>query len=269
MNDLANITLAKGNHPGEGTCDNPERCFWEQYNWLTRQKHTDSCPPGVSPVLHAFGMRLNDRLPDAKRQELKRFLPNGTDRLAGTAHDGKDETRAMIAANWALHTGARAWLTAAGMDDETAAIDAIAPATDRAALIAARPAIRDLSDRLWDKRAAAYAGLRAKVRAKLAETGSAAAAAAAAADAVADAAAVADAVADAAAAAVAVAAEVADAAAAAAANWSATYSKTYKAVYDAAKKAVEDKYGHTIAGIQDSAIALYDVLITGEWPAAA
>jgi hypothetical protein len=207
--NLANITLAKGAHPRDGDCGNPERCLFEWYNWLTRQRHTDACPPGVSRVLHAFGMRLNDRLPDTKRQELKRFLPNGTDRLAGTAHDGKDETRALIAANWALHTGARAWLAAAGLDDETAAIDAIPVALDRAALIAARPAIRDISDRLWTKRTAAYTDLRAKVRAKLAETKPPDAVA----DAVADAAAVAVAVADAAADAVAVAdaAAVADA----------------------------------------------------------
>jgi hypothetical protein len=54
-----------------------------------------------------------------------------------------------------------------------------------------------------------------------------------------------------------------------AAPWRTTYSKTYEAVYPAAKKAVEDKYGPTITEIQDSAIALYDVLITGEWPTAA
>ena len=100
--DLTAITLAKGDHDGD--CDNPERCLFEWYNWLTRQQHTDSCPPGVSPVLYAYGVRLNDCLPDDRRQELRRFLPNGDDRLAGTAGDGKDETRSLIALDWLIRT---------------------------------------------------------------------------------------------------------------------------------------------------------------------
>ena len=100
--DLTAITLAKGDHDGD--CDNPERCLFEWYNWLTRQQHTDSCPPGVSPVLCAYGVRLNDCLPDDRRQELRRFLPNGDDRLAGTAGDGKDETRSLIALDWLIRT---------------------------------------------------------------------------------------------------------------------------------------------------------------------
>ena len=170
MTATENITLARGAHPEQGECADPERCLFEWYNWLTRHQHTDSCPPGVSPVLHTFGMRLNDRLPDAKRQQLRKFLPNGTDPLAGTANDGFDETRVLIAANWALHSGARAWLAAAGLDDEVAALDALPVFTDRAALSTALPAIRAIRDRLWTKRTAAYTDLRAKVRAKLAET---------------------------------------------------------------------------------------------------
>ena len=56
MTDLAQITLAKGAH--DDTCDDPQRCLFEWYNFLTRAKHTDACPPGVSPILHRFGMQL-------------------------------------------------------------------------------------------------------------------------------------------------------------------------------------------------------------------
>ena len=80
------IVLYHGIHSGgeQDDCGNPERCFFEWYNWLTRSQHTDKCPPGVSPVLHQMGMHLNDAFGDEARQALVRFLPNGDDRLAGT-----------------------------------------------------------------------------------------------------------------------------------------------------------------------------------------
>ena len=101
------IWLAKGSHPG---CDDPERCLFEWYNHLDRGIHTGACPPGVSPVLHVYGMRLNDCLPDDKRQQLARWLPNGTSPLAGTAGDGKDQARGYIALDWIVRTYLPAWL---------------------------------------------------------------------------------------------------------------------------------------------------------------
>jgi len=86
------ITLYPGGHADE-QCRNGERCLFEWYNWLDRRSNTDSCPPGVSPLLHSFGMTLNDRLPDGKRQQLAILLPNGVSPLAGTAGDGHDERR--------------------------------------------------------------------------------------------------------------------------------------------------------------------------------
>jgi len=181
--DLTAITLAKGNH--QGNCENPERCLFEWYNWLTRQQHTDSCPPGVSPVLHVYGMRLNDCLPDDRRQELRRFLPNGADRLAGTAGDGKDETRSLIALDWLIRTYLPAWLDLARLDDAAAAVRALSriDGMDAAHLAgpvvrAARDAARDAAwDAAWDAardaaraaaRAAAWAAARAAARAVLA-----------------------------------------------------------------------------------------------------
>lgn len=94
--DHATITLAKGGHDGEDSCGgSPQRCLFEWYSWLTRDEHTDACPPGVSRVLHSFGIALNDLLPDDRRQELVRYLPNGTSPLAGT-DDGRDEARGYL-----------------------------------------------------------------------------------------------------------------------------------------------------------------------------
>jgi hypothetical protein len=163
MTDLKNITLAKGSHaPPADDCTAPEGCIFENYNWRTRHVWTDDCPPGVSPVLHKLGIRLNDTLPDDKRQALKAYLPNGTSPLAGTRGDGLDDTRVAMAVDWALHSCARAWLAAGGLD--TAALDAIPAITDRATLLAARPAIREIRGQLLDRRHAIYADLRSRVR---------------------------------------------------------------------------------------------------------
>ena len=258
MTDLKNITLAKGQHAGD--CDDPERCLFEWYNFLARAEHTDRCPPGVSPVLHVFGMRLNDALPDDRRQELRRYLPNGTSPLAGTAADGKDTARAWIAADWVIRTVVPAWLELAGLDSDAEKLRQL-PRVDGAEVArGARVTIRAAKDNAYAARTEAWKKIRAYADADAAAYAAAyaAAAAAAAADAYAAAAAYADA--DAAA----YAAAYADAAAAAAADRRLMYDQVYKA----SREAAAARLAPVAAVVQDSAIALYDVLITGEWPAA-
>jgi hypothetical protein len=117
------ITLYNGSHPAPpAECDNPERCFFEWYNWLTRGEHTDGLPPGVSPVLHQMGMHLNDAFGNDTRQALVRFLPNGDDRLAGTEGDGKDETRGYMALDWLVRVHLPAWLELAGLTADASAL---------------------------------------------------------------------------------------------------------------------------------------------------
>src|SRR6516165_2280351 len=148
--DMATLTLAKGAH---ATCDDG-MCLFEAYNQITRHRQTDACPPGVSPVLHVYGLRLNDALPDDRRQELKRYLPNGADVLAGTADDGLDETRAWMALDWLIRTYAPAWLDLAGLAAEASALRELPRITDDATAEAARSA--------WDAaRAAAWDAARA------------------------------------------------------------------------------------------------------------
>jgi len=286
MTDLKNITLAKGQHAGD--CDDPERCLFEWYNFLARAEHTDRCPPGVSPVLHVFGMRLNDALPDDRRQELRRYLPNGTSPLAGTAADGKDTARAWIAADWVIRTVVPAWLELAGLDSDAEKLRQL-PRVDGAEVArGARVTIRAAKDNAYAARTEAWKKIRAYADADAAAYAAAYAAAAAAADAYAAAYAYADAdaAAYAAAYAAAAAAAAADAYAAAAAYadadaaaYAAAYADAaaaaaadrrlmYDQVYKASREAAAARLAPVAAVVQDSAIALYDVLITGEWPAA-
>jgi len=234
VNDTA-ITLARGGHDEPpADCDNPERCLFEWYNWLVHQRHTDDKPPGVSPVLHVFGMRLNDALPDDRRQELAGFLPNGQDRLAGTENDGKDETRGYIALDWLIRTYTPAWLDLAGLTAEAAALRDLRRIADLVAAQAAGPVVRDARGRA----AAAWAAARAAAWAAAWDAAGAAAWAAAG-----------DAARDAA--------------------WAAAGDAAGDAARDAAGDAARAKLAPTVAEFQTSAIALYDVLITGEWPAGA
>jgi hypothetical protein len=103
------ITLSIGAHDYDGTKDCP-RCLFEAYNLIKHAVFTDDCPEGVSPVLYAFGVRLNDCLPDKTRQALTRYLPNGTDPLAGTEGDGKDGTRSYMALDWLIRVYLLRWL---------------------------------------------------------------------------------------------------------------------------------------------------------------
>jgi len=67
-----------------------------------------SSPPTVrvSPVLIALGHGLNDVLPDALRQILVSYIP----RLIGTAGDGQDPVRGCRIADWLIQVYTAAWL---------------------------------------------------------------------------------------------------------------------------------------------------------------
>ena len=149
------VILAAGAHESDGTDDCP-RCLFEAYNWIKQHQFTDSCPPGVSPVLHAFGMRLNDCLGDATRQALVRYLPNGADPLDGTAGDGRDETRGYIALDWLIRTHLLRFLELTPrLADHADAVRALARIDSIESACAAGPVVRAAGAAAWDAARAA------------------------------------------------------------------------------------------------------------------
>jgi hypothetical protein len=241
------IVLAKGSHPGDPGA-NAERCLFEWYNWLTRHQHTDDRPPGVSPVLHRFGMSLNDALPDDTRQQLVRYLPNGVDRLGGTEGDGKDEVRGYLALDWLVRAYLPAWLDLAGLAGESSALRGLAPVRHMEAASAAGPVVRAASAKAnaaWDA-AWAAAGDAAGDAAWDAARAAAWAAAWAAARA---------------------AAWDAARAAAWAAAWAAAGDAAGAAAWAAARDAAGAKLASTVALLQADAILLYDRMIAGVFDA--
>ena len=88
-------------------------CLLEAAAWLAGKLHTDH-PRCVSPVLAAFGRKLNDTLSQDDRQRLKPYLPL----MLNTAGDGKDQARAYMALDWLTRTCLAAALDLAGLADQ-------------------------------------------------------------------------------------------------------------------------------------------------------
>ena len=270
--DPDTIRLARGSHRD---CEDG-MCLFEGYNVLKYGTHTDRCPDDVSPVLHRFGLGLNDALPDEPRQRLAVYLPRPgrPSPLDGTAGDGLDEVCRHMAVDWSVRVVAPLWLDAAGRLEVAAELRGWAPITDAAGRAAAGSRLREIADECWAARREALAKAREQVAAAAADAAYDAAAAAAY-DAAYDAAAVAAAVAVADAAAAAVAAAVAfadadadavaaavafadaDADAAAAAAWSETYNRVYRDT----KARLLERYAPVAEQVHTSAIGLFARMI--------
>lgn len=115
-------------HLDRGAHESPEEglCLLEAVAYIAGQAHTDH-PPCVSRLLGSFGRALNDELPDDKRQRLVSLVTL----LPGTAGDGHDPERRLLAVNWLIHTCAPAWLRRAGLDEEAQQVQALPRFRDR------------------------------------------------------------------------------------------------------------------------------------------
>ena len=234
--DLDHVHLARGSH---GTCENGEVCFWEAHNLAFHDKPTDACPDDVSPLLHRFAMRLNDRLTDTKRQELAPFIAQ----VRGTRADGLDAERRRIMLAWYTSENLRGFVDNQDLAD---ALEQFGNATTAGEYRVVSKRLYKIRDAAWARRRQSLTELRAKVKAEVLKRQPAAAA-----------------VADAAADAVAVAAADAAADAAAAAVQS-SYNATYKASYKAARKVYDERFESHHGPLEDSAIALFRAVIKPE-----
>jgi hypothetical protein len=246
--DIDTLTLAKGAHD----CDDPAACLMEARALLLGRKKTDDRPPGTSPILHNFGISLNDAMADEKRQQLKRFLPrDGVDPLGGTEGDGQDEARGYLALDWLVRTYTPAFLDLrpelAGVAAELRSLRRI---VDLSAAQSAGPVVRSAKSKATAGDTAGAAVRDAAWAAALAAAG--------------------DAAGDAAGAAVRAAAGDAAGDAVRAAAWDAALAAAGAAAGDAAGAAAGDAaraaLAPTVDRLQDSAIELYAAMIN---PAAA
>ena len=139
--DIDTVVLAKGAHDSreDGVC------LLEAVAWWAGKAHTDH-PPCVSPVLATFGRSWNDGLDDRARQELRRFIPL----LPGTAEDGLDPARGLLAADWLIRVYLPAFLDAAGLAGHASGLRELAPIIISNRAAAAAPQISAARDAAWD-----------------------------------------------------------------------------------------------------------------------
>ena len=221
--DIGALTLTKGAHDSreDGVC------LLEAVAWWAGKEHTD-CPACVSPVLAAFGRSWNDGLDDGARQELRRFIPL----LPGTAEDGLDVARGLLALDWLTRVCLPAFLDAAGLTGHAADLRRLAPVTTSEDARTAQPRIDAAGaaarDAAWDAAwAAAWDAARDAVR---------------------------DAVWDA----------VRAAAWDAARDAADSDEDQYQAAYAAAKPLIEEKFAPVTTGLQQSALLMLERLIEVE-----
>ena len=126
-------------------------CIMEAASWIAGEPFSDH-PECVSPVIGAFLRNWNDQLDAPGRQALKWLIPL----TIGTA-DTHDEERGWMAVDWLIRVHTPAWLELAGVKDSAAALRALRPLQDLAALNASRPTINAARSAAAAARAAAWA----------------------------------------------------------------------------------------------------------------
>ena len=277
------IASLGGLHLDNGSHRDPEQghCLMEAVSMFAKEPFTDE-PTCVSPYLRRFGIGLNDRANDQRRQDLQRFIPL----VVGTAGDGLDEQRRWLAADHITKVLTPKWLDRANLPELAAKLRNLTPITDHASWLEARKAITEVRDITWPLRQSRWQTIRDAAvnawRENQSADAVAVAVAVAAADAVADAVAAADAAAAAAADADAAAAAAADAAAAAAADaaaaaaadadadarfsdrWWTVRNATYADVYPKIRALYEERFGDLVAESWNDALDLYERLIAPE-----
>lgn len=234
------FTLDSGSHryPAAGAC------FNELASLLAGEPFSDA-PACVSPVVRRFGMVLNDRLDDERRQLLRPFVL----RSLGTAGDGRDQERVRMCNEWLLRRTLPPLLDAAGRPDAAQSLRGL-PADLTVENV--RRAIWQARDDAWEARQKAMRKLRDRIRAELAKR-------AADADAIA---ADADAIAIAAAAIPAAVAVAAVAAADAAGDVSGGgYWKVYGAVKAKVREIIQPKVHELVEPLFPSALELLDRML--------
>ncbi len=115
--DPDSLRLDSGNHSGH--------CLMEAVSMFAKEPFGDA-PKCVSPYLRSFGITLNDRATDHRRQDLRQFIPL----VVGTAGDGLDDVRRWLAVDHVTHITTPRWLDAAGLHQHADALRALPPITD-------------------------------------------------------------------------------------------------------------------------------------------
>jgi len=148
-------SLSSGGHDSIGD----GMCVVEAVSYIAGEPWTDS-PRCVCPVIAAFLRNWNDSLPsDAERDRLLKPLIQV---IVGTRSTPEVEhRRATMAADWLIRVQTPAWLRAAKLEQQAAALEALPEITDSALCTSLMPtlqAVRSDAAAAWDAAWAAAGG---------------------------------------------------------------------------------------------------------------
>src|SRR3989442_1035962 len=122
---LDSIELKSGSHKSRRN----GVCVMELVAWVANEPHSDH-PACSSPVITAFLIRLNDRLPHEDRQRLKVLIPV----VIGTrANAATEEKRRWMLTDFAVRVALPAYLRACGFTAEVDVLVGLAKIVGRAA----------------------------------------------------------------------------------------------------------------------------------------
>lgn len=138
-------------------------CFTELASVLAGEPFSSS-PECVSPVIRRFGITLNDRLPDEKRQRLRPYVL----RSLGTAGDGRDDERIRMCREWAVEKVIPELLDRAGLTADATMLRELAP---DATVTEVRQAIRAARGAAWASWSTTRQAIRERVREAARERG--------------------------------------------------------------------------------------------------
>jgi hypothetical protein len=147
------IRLYSGGHDA----NTGKMCFNEAIAFIAGERHS-AMPVCASPVVRRFGMVLNDRLDDKRRQLLRPFVL----RSLGTALDGRDEERREMCTQWLLEH-LPALLERAGLPNAAKQIRDLDMPPTLAEQNVLR-VLRSVRDQAWEARQKAFAPLRQQIR---------------------------------------------------------------------------------------------------------
>ena len=229
--DTTVLTVGKHTSPKDGMC------WAELVAYIAGEPHSDH-PTCTSSVLADMGRKLNDSLPDDKRQ---RLVPL-TVEAVGTAVDGHDQARGLLAMDWLIRVYTPTWLRLAGLEAEAVSLEGLPTIVSWGDVEAAVPVIK-------------AAEVQAKVASSAANSAASSAASSVASSAAYSVAAHSAAYSAASSAAYSVASSAASSAAHSAA-YSVAHSVASSAAYSVAYSAATSALAPTVDTLQDSAIEL-------------
>ncbi len=137
FSSIEEIKLSRGSHssPQEGLC------ILEMVSWFAGEKHSDK-PDCACPVLGAYAINLNDRMPDDVRDRLlKPLVPL----ISGTRDKASERPRAEFLAMWTVNKILPAVLRKQGFADHAAACENARTLVEARAAAAAYDAAADVA----------------------------------------------------------------------------------------------------------------------------